>query len=204
MTAQGRDLSREGVAAVASSTVLGVDAGPERSGWVLYDPGARKVLDHGEISNWQLVLNFAGRSSSRTEADRLALEGFSPYGARLGRESLETIKALGWFEAAWMLAGRGPVVTIERPTIKQALCDSRTANDAAVRDALIHRFGPGRERAIGGVACRRCKGKGTYKRLTCESCNGARWLHPPGRLHGIRSHRWAALAVAVVAGEVPT
>jgi len=61
---------------------------------------------------------------------------------------------------------------IYRSTVKHHLCGSSKAKDANVRQALIDRFGPGRELAIG-----------TKKN--------------PGPLYGISSHCWAALALAV-------
>ena len=56
--------------------------------------------------------------------------------------------------------------------VKMNLCHSAKANDADIRQALIDRFGPGKQKAIG------LKGS-------------------PGPLYGVSKHCWAALALAV-------
>jgi hypothetical protein len=56
--------------------------------------------------------------------------------------------------------------------VKLHLCKSTKANDASIRQALIDRYGPGKERAIG-----------TKK--------------APGPLYGVKADVWAALALAV-------
>lgn len=64
---------------------------------------------------------------------------------------------------------REPVQLVYRKDVKLHLCHSPRAKDANVRQALIDRLGP----------------QGTKKN--------------PGPTHGMRSHLWAALAVAVYA-----
>ena len=61
---------------------------------------------------------------------------------------------------------------IYRKDVKLHLCGSPRAKDSNIRQALIDRFGPGKEKAIG------------LKKT-------------PGPLYGVKSHVWAALAVAV-------
>jgi hypothetical protein len=88
----------------------------------------------------------------------------------VGREVFETVFWTGrFFEAA---TRRGAAVSrLPRKTIKIHLCGSARAQDSNIRVALCDRFG-GSERA-----------KGTKK--------------APGPLFGIKSHEWAALALAV-------
>jgi hypothetical protein len=52
------------------------------------------------------------------------------------------------------------------------LCGSSRANDATIRQALLDRYGPGREKAVGTKA-------------------------NPGPLYGIKADLWQALALAV-------
>lgn len=60
---------------------------------------------------------------------------------------------------------------VYRKDVKMHLCGTPRANDANIRQALIDRLGP----------------KGTKK--------------APGPTYGVKSHAWAALAVAVTAAE---
>lgn len=59
-----------------------------------------------------------------------------------------------------------------RRTVKLHLCGSPKATDANIRAALIDRFGPGKAKAVGLKAT-------------------------PGPLHGVKTHLWSALALAV-------
>lgn len=86
--------------------------------------------------------------------------------------------AVGWetFETVFW-SGRfaqawgAPFDRIGRREIKLHLCGSARAKDANIRQALIDRFGP----------------PGTKKK--------------PGTLYGVKTHLWAALAVAVTAWD---
>lgn len=150
-------------------TIIGIDPGPERSAYAHVNNGE---IETGECDNTiraRHVLDNAGMFHGVT----YAIEDFVPYGKSLGHESMQTIKAIGVLTFVLQTAGV-PVLLIPRPEIKLHLCGTRTAKDADVRDALIHRYGPGRDKAVG-----------TKKQ--------------PGPLYGITSHGWAALAVAVVA-----
>ncbi len=148
--------------------IIGIDPGPDKSGVVT-------INDRGELLHADNMENAAvcGLINSLTPTYRVAMEDFTPYGQRLGYESIATIKWLGEFRRCCKVVA---VLwsEIERPAVKLHLCGVKTATDADVRDALIHRYGPGKDRAIG-------------KKRT------------PGPLYGINSHLWPALAVAVTA-----
>ena len=93
---------------------------------------------------------------------------------RAGAEFHETQLWAGRFLEA---AHRVPSHAMGRAKVKATLLGTASASDADVRAALIDRFGPGREKAIGRKAS-------------------------PGPLYGIRSHSWAALAIAVAFADV--
>lgn len=145
--------------------IYAIDPGPERSGIVQIDgvglPHEATESNNHDLCDW-LKMVFGGT---------VAIEDFTPYGQRLGHESIATIKWIGRFIEA---ATESNVVEIPRPDVKLHLCGVRTAKDADVRDALIHRFGPGRERAVGTKKAQ-------------------------GPLYGIKTHLWAALAVGITA-----
>jgi len=90
------------------------------------------------------------------------------YGMPVGATIFETCFWIGRFREAW----RGPCVRLTRNRVKQHICHSARAKDSNIRQALIDRYGPGKERAIGRKAM-------------------------PGPLYGVKSDLWAALAVGL-------
>lgn len=99
----------------------------------------------------------------------LAIEMIASYGKSVGADVFSTCVEIGRFvEVADRCGVR--VLLVPRLRVKMALCHSARATDANVRQALIDRFG-GKERAVGRRAA-------------------------PGPLYGVKSHAWAALAVA--------
>lgn len=101
-------------------------------------------------------------------ADLLCVEMIASYGMPVGREVFETCVWIGRYQQAWKAPES--VVLVYRKDVKLHLCDSPRAKDAHIRQALLDRFGG--ECAIGRKAT-------------------------PGPLYGVKSHAWAALAVAV-------
>lgn len=101
--------------------------------------------------------------------DAVVLEQIESFGMAVGREVFETVFWTGrFFEVAREIC---VPQRMPRRTVKLHLCQSARAQDSNIRVALIDRFG-GTERAIG-------------KKKT------------PGPLYSIKSHLWAALAIAV-------
>lgn len=102
----------------------------------------------------------------------VACEMIASYGMAVGKEVFETCLWIGRFIQA---AGPDRVRLVYRKDVKLHLCGSPRAKDANIRQALIDRYG-GKAEAIGTVK-------------------------KPGPLYGVKSHAWAALAVAVTAAE---
>lgn len=102
----------------------------------------------------------------------VAIERFEARGMKLGDESIITILWTGRFIEA---AGMDRVRLVRRSAIKTHVCGTQRATDANIRAALIDRWG-GKAEAVGTVK-------------------------KPGPLYGVKSHAWAALAVAVTALE---
>jgi hypothetical protein len=103
----------------------------------------------------------------------LALEMIASYGMPVGREIFETCLWIGRFIEAWEMR-QGRYQLIYRKDVKLFHCESARATDANIRAALIDRYGPGKERAIGKKSS-------------------------PGPLYGLKGDHWAALAVALKA-----
>lgn len=141
---------------------LAIDPGEEKSGLCWYVNGE---LHSATLYNSEVAEAIADYS-------HVYVEMIAPYG-KAGSALFETICWIGrFFECAGGVHDR--CKRLYRRDIKQHLCGTDKVKDAEVREALIDRFGPGKERAIG-----------TKK--------------APGPLYGVKSHEWAALAVLVTA-----
>jgi hypothetical protein len=147
----------------SAGAVLGIDPGDERSAFVIFD--GKRVLDHGIDTN-SMLLAYLKRGGLR--ADHMAIEMIASYGMPVGREVFDTCVWIGRFIEAWP----GMYTQVYRREVKMYLCGRTAAKDANVRQALIDRFGPGRQRAIGKASA-------------------------PGPLYGITEDQWSALGVAV-------
>lgn len=100
----------------------------------------------------------------------MAIEMIASYGMTVGRETFETVLWIGRFAQEWLSAHReNRCLKVYRQEAKRCVCRTHKASDADVRAALITRIGE----------------VGTKKN--------------PGPLYGVKSHAWAALAVAVTA-----
>lgn len=154
--------------------IWAIDPGPEQSALVLFD-GA-KVLDHETSDNDAILSRIADRCRSSNE--RLVIEQVASFGMPVGADVFETVFASGRFAQAWHGYVRpnarvGVFGRLKRHEIKTHLCQNQRAKDPHIRQALLDRFGPGKEKAVG-------------RKLA------------PGPLFGIVGDEWSALAVAVV------
>lgn len=119
---------------------IGIDPGPENSDAVVLDTESGRVVGKMSCPNGEM---YASVDMWRRDGERVVVEDFVPYGARLGYESMDTIKFIGA-----LLWAHGCEV-LDRKTIKRHLCGVTSAKDADVKDALIHEYGGSRERAVG-------------------------------------------------------
>lgn len=94
-------------------------------------------------------------------------EMIASYGMAVGASVFETCVWIGRFMAEAFSSSGRDLHRVFRKDVKLHLCNSTRAKDANVRQALIDRLGP----------------QGTKK--------------APGPTYGVKSHEWAALAVAV-------
>lgn len=101
-----------------------------------------------------------------------AIEMIASYGMAVGREVFETCV---WIGRMVQVIGPSRVRLIYRKDVKLHLCANPRAKDANIRQAIIDRYG-GKAEAIGTVKKK-------------------------GPLYGVKSHAWAALAVAITATE---
>lgn len=150
----------------AVTRIFAIDPGTVQSAWViLHDDGF--VRDFGIEPNDD-VRRRLHRMGLEGRRARLAIEMIASYGMPVGREVFETCVWIGRF----IEAASFDSTLVYRREIKLHLCNSARAKDANVRQALLDRYGPGREKAVG------------TKRK-------------PGPLYGVSKDVWAALGVGV-------
>lgn len=150
--------------------VLAIDPGTDESGWCAYLNG--EVLQAGVMANVEL-LQYVQRDHFQINGYRLAIEMVASYGMPVGREVFETVRWIGRLQQAWYEPEN--VELVYRKDVKLHLCGDLRAKDSNIRQALLDRFpstGGGRTPQVGTKA-------------------------KPGPLHGVSSHAWSALAVAV-------
>jgi hypothetical protein len=157
-----------------SKVILAIDPGPQESAWVHYDIEQTTIRACGIGPNDNIVhnLNYAGCAEFPCSAP--VIEMIASYGMPVGKDVFETCVWIGRFIQGFPQYKRykGQVFRLTRKDVKLHLCNSMRAKDSNIRQALIDRFGPGRDKAVG----------------TKEK---------PGPLYGIKKDLWSALALAV-------
>jgi hypothetical protein len=106
--------------------------------------------------------------------DYLAIEQVKSYGMAVGETTFRTVEWSGRFIQQWLHATKlleDRVLRLPRLEIKLHLCQSPRANDGNIRQALIDRLG----------------------------APGSK--REPGVTYNIKTHMWAALAVAITAHD---
>ena len=147
--------------------ILAIDPGNEQSAYVLLKDGY--LVEFGKLDNEQLL----GQLPSLVGYfDSAAIEMVACYGMPVGKEVFDTALWVGRYKQKLVDLGR-QVDLVFRKDVKMHLCCTlKGVNDATIRQALIDRYGPGKDKAIG-----------TKK--------------APGPLYGVSKDVWAALAVGV-------
>ncbi len=182
--------------------LLAIDPGSCRSALVYYntEKPVRGTFVTGPVESRFLIPNDEALGLIADQKfDRLIIEMIEGRGMRVGADVFRTCVWIGRFTEACY---EKPVVEIYRRDIKLHVCGKTTAKDADIRQALIDFFGgdEGKTRAIGGVRCPTCKGKGWTgrKHVYCTKCTLADgWESAPGPCYSIVKDQWQALAVAV-------
>ena len=138
--------------------VIGIDPGPRESAYVLWTGDV--IIQSGNVENGLLLSEFR----HRVQADFCAIEQIRGFGVPAGNDLFDCCWWSGRFFEAW---GPGAFM-LPRKTVLDHLGYGGAGNkDAAVRAALISRFGdPGKKAS-------------------------------PGVMYGVTGHLLAAMAVAV-------
>ena len=180
----------------------GIDPGQEYSAIVQINDDL-EVVDYKYIDN-DLMLQALKDTIIR--ADHFAVERVRSRFCVVGNDTFDTCEWSIRFEMA-IRRYRPECLLVSSNEVSRALSPNQQLSRHGINTLIIDYFG-GRNKAIGGVRCKKCKGKGWVGRgrPTCPACNGGGWEHPPGRLAALRSennrHLWEALAVAVAVREL--
>ena len=120
----------------ASTRILAIDPGSERSALLVYAEGRPQW--HGISPNATVLESL--RYELFGACDVVVIEQIESYGMAVGREVFDTVHWSGRFTEAVERTGV-PVVQLPRRTVKLAICGDTRAKDANVRQALLDRFG---------------------------------------------------------------
>ena len=151
--------------------ILAIDPGTYKSAHLVFDTETMQIDRRFAMSSKEpneSLLSLIKNYRRTLEIDLIACETYQHMGQDVGITVFRTLFWIGRFMQASI------PITFElvfRMDIKLYLCGTARADDAAVRRALIERFGD----------------KGTKK--------------DPGQTYGIGSHLWSALAVATYAAD---
>ena len=148
-----------------------MDPGTTESAYIVYDTDDSRVIEHQIRDNHFALesLRMYAKVPTAHGLIVLVLEAVESYGMAVGKEVFETVFWSGRFAQAWFPR---QFHRMPRRTVNQHLCHTSRATDSNIRQAIIDRFGPSKDTAIGSKK-------------------------QQGPLYGIKSHEYAALAVAL-------
>ncbi len=190
--------------------ILAIDPGPEVSGWVWYDTESKFPTRFG-IGDRDCIICFINIHSNMDYSLVIEKVG-TQQGNTVGATIFDTCRNIGRFEQAFdndkqvnYELTRHDVIIQLYGFMRKRQADGSwfKVRDKHINALLVERYG-GQDKAIGGVKCPKCKGKGWFGagRPVCPACNGNKWLHAPGPLHGIKTHIYDALALAIAYTEI--
>lgn len=156
-------------------TVLAVDPGTENSAFCVVDYD-QQIQAMDILPNDDLCSYLQSNELRTMGVELTAIEMIACYGMPVGRETFETCVWIGRFVEC-ITQGHPilPIAKVFRRDVKLHLCNSVKAKDSNIRQAILDLYpstGGGKTPQIG------------TKKM-------------PGPLYGVRSHIWAALAVAL-------
>ena len=142
--------------------LLAIDPGTTVSAWLFMTP--RPDSMQWDIGEFGIDANKDVLALCRNHRDGLVIEWIEGQGQVVGKETFETCRWIGRFMQAY--AHPEEVTMLTRRAEKLHLCNTNSAKDPNIRQALLDIYGP----------------KGTKKE--------------PGATYGISKDVWSALAVA--------
>ena len=170
------------------STILAIDPGEKKSGWVFYASENHAVVASGNSSNYEIVSDLRNYEYLPAHlcyvatgekpvcrfghgCHQLVIEFPQVRGQMMKQQTIETIFWIGRFVEAW----GGEWEKMDRKDVKLYLTGRVTSKDPHVRAAIIAQF-PG-------------TGGGSTPQIGIKKAQGP--------LYGVKDHAWQALGVAL-------
>jgi hypothetical protein len=147
--------------------ILAIDPGPQNSAVIEWDSQSELNLGSGIWPNGEISDKLWHYNQSLWPDSAVIIEAVGSYGMPVGKEVFETCIWIGRFVESLYRNCGKHVILIYRKDIKMYFCNSMRAKDSNIRQVLIDRFG----------------NPGIKKN--------------PGKLYGIKTDMWSALALAV-------
>lgn len=151
--------------------IMAIDPGPEYSAWIRYSPTEPRLVAFDHQANVAVLTQIKNLIKQPDRPIALAIEMVRGYGMPVGKEVFETCVWIGRF--IQQLDCEQLTHRYDRKQVVRHFCGTDRAKDANVRQAMLDRFGPGKQLAVG-----------TKK--------------APGPLYGVSGDVWSALAIACV------
>ena len=186
--------------------ILAIDPGPVKSGYVFYAPDeAKPIVGFYWMQNESLLFELSKLPTHiGWNKCHVIIEAASDFMGRLYNRDM-ALTSFWWGRFTQRAIDNGVHESVGSMTardVRRNLCGSAGIKEKTTKQGVIDYFG-GNTRAIGGVRCPKCKGKGWFGpgRNTCPQCSGSKWEQPPGVLYEVKrngnQHVWSALALAV-------
>ncbi|KQR01472.1 hypothetical protein ASF74_07865 [Arthrobacter sp. Leaf145] len=155
-------------------TLLAIDPGNTHSGYALIEQGTCQPIKVGKIPNDEVL-----ELIKLTSYDHLSIEMIASYGMAVGKEVFDTCVWIGRFIQHHnnRVAEYANYDLVYRREVKLHHCNSTSAKDANIIQALIDRFACGEPN----------RGKGTKAN--------------PGWFYGFAADIWQAYALAVLTSD---
>lgn len=176
--------------------ILAIDPGPLLSAYVLYAAGEEKpIIQAGHVPNAELRAMMQ-RGDFRRATARLALETMTFMGSGVGASVFDTCIWIGRFQEVWLQGGGGSRLWT-RPMIKRHLCQIEPLAETDAKREKQRKEQATRKRKWSWTLAKDKHVRWALLNLIGPQGTKAR----PGPTHGLSSHLWSALAVAVTATD---
>ena len=179
--------------------IIAIDPGTSSDG--LVDLAGPETVLKAEQMPHEDVLDYI---ASCPRPATVVVEQIVSYGVGIGNDTLRTCEHAGAVVQQARVYMHS-TVWLSRPAVCRRLMGStRSASKGEVWQRVVDLYG-GTDRAIGGVRCGKCKGKGWFGRgrppcpAGCAEGDDGVWYETlPGPLSGVRAHCRDAMALAAV------
>jgi len=149
--------------------IIGIDPGPEKSGFCLYHHETPRLIDVGYEKNRALLMKI-----KQSNADGLACENVKCYGMNVGQDIFDSLYWIGRFMQCWMENHHRACKRIFRGEVCAHFCNNPKATKPQIKRVLMDRFGemPTKKKPVA-------------------------FYGPRGDIRLVGDHMWDSLAIAV-------